>query len=221
MSSALAGISISPSSTAASILRSDNLFAAPGPQADVTWPAEYSAWLDHRDRIVHVSAGWDVYAPAEHRRSEILGRPFGWFITDDSRRECFRSLCQRVRREHIAARIVTRCDEEERPRAMRLVFAPQSAGAIEITWSFLPVSVARQIAANGTYRFGERELLRLCGWCHDVRLCGAWHRIDRVAASLDLLDHGPLPGITHGICASCGSAVMAESLTGASLRATG
>lgn len=187
-----------------------NFFATPDPLGRVKGPKEISAWLDKSDRVVHLSSGWDAFAPPDHRRDQVLTRPVNWFVDDESARHCFRALFERIRGDYCPAKIVARCDHADGPRAIQLMFVPHSAGAIEITWSFFAGAMAQQIPEVPRRRFHDQELLRVCGWCHDVHMHSQWHRLEHAAPALGLLDRRPLPRMTHGICSACSAAILAE-----------
>jgi hypothetical protein len=54
--------------------------------------------------------------------------------------------------------------------------------------------------------------LPVCGWCRRVRVAEAsWVEVEEVVAEQDLFDGGPLPLLTHGICADCTSLLRTGS----------
>jgi hypothetical protein len=186
-----------------------NFFARPGPQCHVAIPAAFSAGLDQDDCVVHLSPVWDIFSPPAFRRRRVLYGPVGWFIADDTTRECFRALFERVRRENRPAKIITRWKQRPGVNSMQLTFTPRAAGAIAITWSFFDGS-RTPVAEERRHPFDDGEFLRMCSWCQDVHMRTGWQRLDAAAPALGLLDHRPLPLITHGICPACSAALSGE-----------
>lgn len=192
-----------------------NFFAQPGPENGVLPSTKLTAWLDQSDRVVTLPSDWEAFAEmtgiARTDRDQILGRPVGWFIADETVRECFRMILEHTRRERRAMRIVSRCDWLDVARALQLRFAPMSAGAIECTWSIIHGPAAEEIRPVRSHLFSDGEHIRMCSWCRKVYLGAIWQALETVAPRLGLLDHGPLPAITHGICTQCSRLVWQES----------
>lgn len=188
-----------------------NLFAPPERFASTKSAAEYALCLDRTDRIIHTSNTWDQFAPSACRRRLVLGRSMEWFVADDTVRECFRMLLERVRKQDRTARIISRCDHGLRARAVQLTFMPVRAGEVEVVWTLLRGEAAESVPVVSRRRFHDGEFLRMCSWCRDVHMRTNWQRLDAAAASLGLLDHEPLPPITHGICPACSAALSAEN----------
>lgn len=190
-----------------------NFFARPHPQFQPFPLPRFTAWLNHTDRIICLPSHWDLFTAmigsADLERERVLGRPISWFVEDETVRECFRVLLERTRREGRASRIVARCDSPGEARAMQIRFVPMSAGAIECSWSFFQGAPAEEIPNLRRHIFTPGEHLRMCGWCRQVHLHRGWQKLENAMPALGLLDHHPLPLITHGICPQC-SATMAR-----------
>lgn len=199
-----------------------NFFAAPRPDCTLVWPLEFSVWIDRSDHIVFVSPQWESFAASSFdtpiTATQVLHRPVAEFLTDETTRECYRLLFERVRRDGRAARVALRCDLPEEPRAMRLTFTPLHEGALECSWAFLRPSVAVDIGQSPRRRFHDGELVRMCSWCRLVHTAWTWQPIELAGPSLGLFDHAHLPQISHGICPDCSMMLMAESSVGRDAR---
>ncbi len=192
-----------------------NLFARPLPECDIASDHRFTLGLDPANRLVRLPSEWETFtemigAPGLERE-RVLGRPVGWFMDDETVRECFRLMWERARLEGRSARIAARCDGLDENRALQFTSTPTAAGALECSWTILRGPAATITPAVQRHRFREGEHLRMCSWCRQVHLGMMWHRLDSAAPALGLLDHTPLPPITHGICPECFAVVMAEN----------
>jgi hypothetical protein len=190
-----------------------NIFAVPDEISLRRYPAEFSAFLDDRDRFVSASASWDTSGPTDCPWHRVLGNSIHTFIADRTTGDCFQLLLDQVRAQHRTVQIAARCDHRWHPRAMQLTFNPSSSGEIEIRWNLIGGPPAREIARVSRRRFNNGEHLRMCSWCKDVRLGECWLDLETAAPMLGLMHQCRLPPITHGICRECSPALTENIAT--------
>lgn len=189
-----------------------NFFAHPAADFEPFPLPRVTAWLNHADRIMGLPSHWELFAAMigspELRREDVLGRPVARFIEDATVRESFRVLLDRIRREGRAARMSLRFDHADQARAMQLRLAPMSAGAVEISWNFFQGFTAEEIRPVDVHAH-HGEHVRMCSWCNRVSVRNRWEKLEYAIPALGMLEHEPIPAITHGICELCG-ATMAD-----------
>jgi len=196
-----------------------NFFAAPRPTSRLGWPWTCVAWFDRNHTIVHLSEHWGAFArscfPVPLLARDVVHRNLRAFISDETAWECYRIILDRVAKDQRPVTLTARCDGAV-PRAMSLTFSPLNEDAVQCQWSFHPPTESSNLpppALRVPVR-QRQELLRMCGWCHNVYVAGEWKKIEKVAASMRLMEAVELPKITHGICPCCVAELRAEPAPG-------
>jgi hypothetical protein len=171
---------------------------------DETEPVVYR--INDRDEIVFVNPQWDVFAAANDGEravsARVLGRSLWDFVSDSGTRQLYRDLLVRARTRG-PLRFNYRCDSPALRRVMEMELVPAPGGGVEFRSRALTVEPRppQALLDPGADRGGV--LVRVCGWCKKVAVGGTWVEVDRAVTALGLLEHVPVPSLTHGICGDC------------------
>lgn len=172
--------------------------------------------IDADDRIIDIGGDWIAFAMNNGAdgldAAQVLGRPIWAFIAGDALQEIYALLFSAARRHHLTLNVPFRCDSADTRRFMDMTIAPRTNGELEIT-STVRRSEARSavklLQERGTESAG---VLLICSWCKRVQIeSGAWMEVEAAVRCLGLLEDGPLPALSHGICARCRKAAMASA----------
>lgn len=170
-------------------------------------------WLDDRDQIVFVSEAWDAFALANSgeqlTENRVLGRPLWEFITDRTTRLLYRDILAWVRGGH-PVRFILRCDSPGCCRLLEMGVSAGLGGSVEFRIRTLSEEPRKPQPLLDTERPHSKELLRMCGWCKKVAVCGGWVEVEEAVSLLGLFERALLPDVTHGICEDCYARVQLQ-----------
>ena len=166
--------------------------------------------LDAQDRVTDVNDAWRAFAVqngAPELAHAVLGRPLWDFLAGSDAKNIYRALIARVRGGRSVS-VPYRCDAPDRVREFELVLTPREAGSIECaTWvrGERTRSAVRLLDAHAP-RTGD--FVRMCGWCKRVRVDDDWAEPEDAVRRLGLFTSGPMPQVSHGICAECSARLL-------------
>jgi hypothetical protein len=170
--------------------------------------------IDESDTIISVGTDWGQFAEAnttpELTAQKITNRNLFDFIVGDEIRMLYRMLFKRNRQLSIALEFPFRCDAPAQRRFMNMRLLPSKNFGLRIETDTLHLEdrEALLLLNAGTRR--THELVRICSWCNKVHAHNAWLEVEQAIADMHLLNHEPLPQLTHGICGTCKDEVMAS-----------
>jgi hypothetical protein len=170
--------------------------------------------IDERDRLCEVSSTWAQFAldndGAAVMPERVLGRSLWDFIEDAHIRELYRQMVNRARSGH-TAQFEYRCDAPEWRRLYRMTIRAAAGGTVEfMTQLRWEESRQRVDLLDATMPRGE-NWVRVCSWCQNVALSEeCWVPVEAAVQQLGLLAEEALPKLTHGICPTCHSRIMAQ-----------
>jgi hypothetical protein len=178
--------------------------------------------LDADDRIVGVNDAWSAFALANAgdpslQPPAILGRPLWEQVTDETTRQLYARLLERVRAGAAPPPIRIRCDSPGERRLLEMTLVARPAGAIEVR------TRAIRLERRATVELLDREarrserLLAICSWCGRIPSEGGarWLEVEEAVSALGLFEGDALPRLSHGICEDCRKRVE-EALGGGS-----
>jgi hypothetical protein len=174
---------------------------------------EYS--IDAEDRLVAVSDDWATFATANQApdlaRSAVLGTPLWDHVDDLATRELYRKLIRRARAGH-ELRFRVRCDSPTARRVLELTLSPQGDGGVRFHAAVLTSEDRERVELLSRETARSDDWLTLCSWCNRVRLpTRRWVEVEEAVVALGLLEGGPLPDLTHGMCEDCDERIRIES----------
>jgi hypothetical protein len=171
--------------------------------------------IDAQDRLVYVNDAWMTEArdAAEITLSSpvILGRGLWQLIPDLAIRQVFELLFLRLRTGQIPqATYLYRCDTPTRRCLKRLTIIPDEERSLDFHTETVAIHDRPRLSLLDHQRPRSGDPLRICSWCKRVPLPGGpWVEIEDAVAQLAILDTGPLPALSHGICPSCETTLKA------------
>lgn len=172
--------------------------------------------IDAEDRIVSLSADWDLFA-RENQASDsclangVINRQIWEFIRDLETRHLYLVINANVRASGKAVTIPFRCDAPDRRRCLEMNIAPVKQKHIEYQTTVLWEEPREPVALLMAESERSDELLRMCSMCKKVHLSDdSWVEVEAAVARMRLFDRVALPRITHGICPKCYTLAMAE-----------
>ena len=181
--------------------------------------------IDHEDRLAEVNDGWLAFAKANGGQalqpSQILGRPLWDYLADATTRQLYHAMVQRLRQGGPPVRFRFRCDAASRRRLLAMEITADRAGGARFSVTSVLEEPRPSVPLLEPEHRREGRLLAMCGWCKRSRLpSGAWVEVEEAVQALSLFGGGPLPGVTHGICPPCYTAI-AGALEDPAVGATG
>lgn len=166
--------------------------------------------LDSDDRIVDVNSGWTKFATDNAADSSlmppaILGRRLWEHISDETTRQLYARLHQRVRAGAVPPPIRFRCDSPSERRLLEMALRAGPAGAIEVRTRVIRLERRPEVRLIDRYAPRAEGMLRICSWCGRIPEGegGPWLEIEVALSALGLFEAALLPSLTHGICEDC------------------
>lgn len=169
--------------------------------------------IDREDRIAEVNDGWLAFAAAnrgqELQPAHILGRTLWDFLADDTTKHLYQAMVRRLRHGGLPVRFRFRCDSPSRRRLLSMEITSDHAGGARFRVTSVLEDPRPSIALLDPMQVRDGRLLAICGWCKQIRLpAGDWVEVEEAVRVLGLFARNHLPGLTHGICPPCYSAIV-------------
>ena len=163
--------------------------------------------VDMEDHIVFVNDAWRHFAEENCAEglcdSSILGRSLWEFISDPETRGIYQMLFHRVRQYGSVLQLPFRCDAPDERRHMRLTLTRGQDNGIELSVSTLRHEPRPAVSLLDPAVPRAEQLLHICSWCKRVEVEGQWLEVEDAVSALQLFEHAPVPGLSHGICHYC------------------
>jgi hypothetical protein len=162
--------------------------------------------VDGTDEITAVCDSWGPFA--EENGSDdlapenVIGRSLWDFVTDETTQQLYRDILVRVRQGR-TIRFPIRCDAPDRRRVLEMRLSPRPEGAVEFRTRTLSETLRSSLPLLEIRAPRGEDMLRICGWCKQVDLDGAWAELEDALPRLRLFERERLPQLTHGICGAC------------------
>lgn len=176
----------------------------------------YSYTLDHDDRLASVCQGWNSFADdngaaKKIMQPHILNRRIWDFIADGETEYIYSELIARVRNDDIVAKVNIRCDSSVERRFLEIEITNLYDGFVQFDSTVTRVERRGRARLLESDREYSDELLRVCSYCKKIDVGNEdWQEVEIAVNLLSLFDKDPLPRITHGVCPSCYTALMAQ-----------
>ena len=170
--------------------------------------------IDAEDNICFVDEGWYKFADAnggdDLKPPAVLGRSLWDCISDQTTRDLYQRIVERVRKGKLA-RFTLRCDSPECRRLLEMTISSAADGTVEFGTSVLSLENREPVELLSSKVLRSTEMLRVCAWCNRINL-GAppddWVEVEDAAEHLGLFERELMPELTHGICKSCYESMM-------------
>lgn len=177
-------------------------------------PAACSYELDYALNLVAADEAFATFALAneapELKPPRCLGRPVLSYVADSTTAHLYRQLFERVRLTSRQVTFPIRCDSPSLRRYLELCIAPRTGG-FRIETTVTRIELREELALLDAGRVTDGTLLRMCSWCKKVDADGAWLEVEDAVEALGLFHRTPLPGLSHGMCESCYSDILART----------
>jgi hypothetical protein len=178
--------------------------------------------LDADDRIVGVNAAWTAFAVDNDGDPSllpptILGRRLWDQITDETTRQLYARLLERVRTGAAPPPIRIRCDSPAERRLLEMTLVARPAGAVEVRTRAIRIEGRANVELLDREARRSERLLRICSWCGRIPSDGGgrWLEVEEAMSALGLFEGDAFPRLSHGICEDCRKRVE-EALSGGS-----
>lgn len=170
--------------------------------------------IDKNDRLCSVSEDWSPFALAndgsEELSERVLGRSLWDFIEDTSVRELYRQMVHRARSGH-PAQFDYRCDAPECRRQFHMTIRAVADGRVEFLSQLVWKQERPRVGILDIKIPRNEHWVRVCSWCQNfVMPDGSWVSVEDAVEQMDLMAEEALPMLTHGICPSCHSGMLAQ-----------
>jgi hypothetical protein len=176
----------------------------------------YTYTIDHDDRLISVSDGWNSFARnngAEKNISQphILNQKIWNFIADGETEYIYKELVSRVREFHVTANIKIRCDSSTERRYLDIEMSNVYDGFIQFDSRIEKVERRDRVLLLESDRPSSDEMLKVCSYCKKIDTGNeTWEELEIAVNRLELFNCTPLPKITHGVCNECYTAFLAQ-----------
>lgn len=169
-------------------------------------PAACGYDLDVDLKLIAVDDAWSAFAIGNGTPELLppapLGRSVLGAISDPTTAQVYRDLYQRVRSTGRPVTFPIRCDSPRLRRYLDISITPRPAGfRMRSTVRRTEPNPGGAVLQGGSPHTGP--MLRVCSWCKKVDMDGVWEELEVAVPRLHLLEAGPLPTLTHGICEEC------------------
>lgn len=176
-------------------------------------PMDVCYRIDRERRLVAVSGGWNEFASANDASElcgdAVLGRRLLDFVAGSETKHLYDLLFSRVEAGHTVS-VRFRCDAPSSRRHMRLTASPGAPEGIDFRVETLEVDERPSQLLLARHYLRDTEWVTICSWCKRVLLEGRWVEVEEAIEPLDLFARDRMPQLTHGLCASCTSAIRAQ-----------
>jgi len=164
--------------------------------------------IDDRDRIAHVSAGWNEFAftnGSPHLSSDaVVGKSIWDHITGPLVRNLYEEFLRCVREHQRTAEFPFRCDSPTERRFLRMRLLPQADNRIAITTHLLRRESREAVPLLAMAAADSGDAIEMCSFCKKVRIdATTWVTAEAAVAALDLFGEVQRPGISHSVCPAC------------------
>ncbi len=174
----------------------------------------FSYLVDRDCLIVSVDSNFKTFAleneAPELAQHSLIGKSLFAFLCDSNTEELYRQLIERVRSEGRPVKVPFRCDSPTERRYMELRISPGENGLLQFCSSMKRIEPRESVALLEPDSPRSDEVLLQCSWCKKVDVGGDWLEVEAAVNRLELFNRSLLPELSHGICASCKSRVMAD-----------
>lgn len=176
----------------------------------------YTYTIDHDDRLISVSDGWNSFADNNGGAQKIiqpgiLNKKIWDFIADDGTEYLYKELIYRVRDHDVRANVKIRCDSPAERRFLNIEMSNVYDGFIQFVSRIEKTEKRERIDLFDSDREFSDEMLRVCSYCKKIDIGNEeWEEVEVAINRLGLFNSTPMPAITHGVCPVCYCAVMAQ-----------
>lgn len=171
--------------------------------------------IDEADDIIFVSDAWSAFALAngapELVGEKVLNRSLWNFVTDETTREVYRQMINKVRGKHSVS-FDFRCDSPDTRRFLEMKITLWKDKTVRFDTRLICAEKrVRQNVFQKDARRGGSGVIVVCSWCNKVETDdGKWREIEDAAADLKIFESENIPQMSHGMCASCYEVVTAK-----------
>lgn len=167
--------------------------------------------INGEDEIIFLNEEWTRFALAnnapEFIAENILNRNLWDFIADDTTRELYQKLIEKVRAGH-PIDFNFRCDSSDVRRFSEMKITLLENNHIQFD-TFL-IKTEERVRQNVFHKDVPRSetILIVCSWCKKIEMQnGVWQEIEEAVSVLELFETENLPQLSHGMCLACYEAI--------------
>ncbi len=165
--------------------------------------------INGNEVITAIEGCWDAFARTngapELLQQRVIGTELMQHISGSGTRQLYRELIALVRRESGREfRFPFRCDSPELRRYLQMtVHSPDGQTVVFSSHLLREEPRAYQGLLDRQTQYSG-SLVVMCSWCKRVRISEThWVELEEGIEQLGLMNGGPYPRISHGICPSC------------------
>jgi hypothetical protein len=174
----------------------------------------FSYLIDRDCLIVSVDSSFKQFAleneAPELAQQSLIGKSLFGFLCDHNTEALYRQIIERVRGDGRPVTVPFRCDSPTERRYMELQISPAEEGLLHFCSSMKRIEPRESVALLEQNSPRSDEILLQCGWCKKVNVGDEWLEVEAAVERLQLFSRPLLPELSHGICGSCKSQLMAD-----------
>lgn len=141
----------------------------------------------------------------------ILGQSLWTSIADQTTRQLYAALLQRLRNGTGPVRFRFRCDGPTQRRLLEMRLAATVAGEVEFHTRLVASQAREDVSLLDAEAPRSDALLTICGWCMRIPIpADQWLEVESAIPELGLFEEWPLPMLSHGMCPRCYDTMLAS-----------
>jgi hypothetical protein len=173
--------------------------------------------IDANDVVTDVGQSWADFArnnDAPELAVPASDRSLWTYFGSGEIRELWQILVERVRALQKGTEVPLRCDAPDARRWFDMTITPEPNGGVHFRCVLVFEEARPPVSLLDTH--SERDdgvrPVPLCSWCARGQHGSRWLEIEELVRAARLLEQGPMPPISHGVCASCRDEMSAALL---------
>lgn len=170
--------------------------------------------VDAGNQLTWVNDAWENFALENGGEAvltkRIIGRNLLVAISGLEVRSIYMAILVRVRNGN-TVQFDYRCDSPEKRRKFAMTVRPLARGGVEFESALLHEEVRPAVAFLDSQATRLPSMVQICSWCQNIAVAeGQWLPVEEAVAELHLMEAEKFPGIYHGICDECLTAIIAK-----------
>lgn len=171
--------------------------------------------IDGQDRLIHFNGAWDLFAIANNSPAvlaeNVKMRDLFDFISDQNVRQIWRFIIDRLRKIQGSTEFAYRCDAPDLRRFMTMRVSYHD-GNLYFKSKVQRIEAGEGFKVLDASRLRNETLFVTCSWCRKFKVGeDLWLDPELAVSQLRLFEGDLLPLLSHGVCESCLTKILAEN----------
>jgi hypothetical protein len=176
--------------------------------------SDVSYRISETDEIIFLNDAWTAFALAngapELIAEKVLNRNLWDFISDDTTRDVYRQLVDKVRGNRFIS-FDFRCDSPDLHRFLEMKITLREDKNVQFDTRL--ISAEKRVYQNAFQKGARRGngVIIVCSWCKKIDTRdGNWREIEEAVTNLEIFESENIPQLSHGMCVPCYQTITAK-----------